>query len=219
MRANRLLVGRSNAVHLCSESLSPARRRRTDRVGVAFATGADATLFAGTLFCTTFQGGQNVWKINYSYNDATQSFNLGGPTNIASTPGADGIIFAPNGNLLIGGQGSNSVFEVNPNSGSIIHTQNVGTNSFHLALDPAGNKVYTSTFGGPLDTLTLPIGSGSTTSPVSGDDEGLTQLAFGTGGSVFYVNGNPHGSATSARTTSAPTRRRGSTRASGRRTV
>lgn len=154
---------------------------------------ANATLFSGTLYYTKFTGGQNVWNVTYSYDDATNNFSLGSSTNLASTNGADGIIFAPNGNLLIGGQGSGNVYEVNPTSGSVINTQATGTASFHLTLDPNGSKVYSSDFGGRLNTLTLPIGSGSTPTTISGGDSGLTQIAFGDKGAVFYVDGNPNG--------------------------
>ena len=152
-----------------------------------------AAVFTGTVYYTYFTGGQNVWRVGYSYNDATQTFALNTPQNIASTNGADGIIFAPNGNLLIGGQGSGNVYEVNPATGAVVNTQNTGTPSFHLTLNPSGNAVYTSNFGGRLNTVAIPIGSGNTPTNISGDETGITQVAFGTGGTVFYVQGNPNG--------------------------
>jgi hypothetical protein len=154
---------------------------------------ASATVFTGVLYYTYFTGGQNVWRVSYSYNDVTKAFALATPQNIASTNGADGIIFAPNGNLLIGGQNSGNVYEVNPGTGAVVHTQFTGTPSFHLTLDPNGNNVYTSNFGGRLNILSLPIGSGNTPRNISGDDSGLTQVAFGIGGTVFYVQGSPNG--------------------------
>lgn len=159
----------------------------------ALATAAHATVFDGTLYYTYFTGGQNVWKVNFDYNDATAVATLGTPTNVATTNGADGIIFNTNGNLLVGGQGSGNVYEINPASGAIVNTQNTGTPSFHLALSPDGSKVYTSNFEGPLKTLSNPIGSGVTTTAVTGSDFGITQIGFGTGGTVFYVDGNPNG--------------------------
>ena len=154
---------------------------------------ASATLFTGTLYYTLFSGGQNVWRVNYSYQDSTQTFALGAPTNIASTNGADGIIFAPNGNLLVGGQGSGNVYEVKPSNGALVNTQATGTSSFHLTLDPNLKSVYSSDFGGSLNTLSLPIGSGSANTAITGGDSGLTQIAFGNEGTVFYVNGSPNG--------------------------
>ena len=160
-------------------------------LSISYVSVAHATLFSGTLYYTTSAGGQNVWSIGYSYNDATNAFNLGSPNNIASLGGADGIVFAPNGNILVGGQGTGNVYEVTT-GGTLVHTQNTGDQSYHLTLDPSGNKVYTSNFGGSLNTVSIPIGSGSANTAISGGDSGLTQIAFGDAGSVFYVNGGPN---------------------------
>src|SRR5215467_11550929 len=77
--------------------------------------GAQATEFDGVAFYTDFGNG-SVHSVAYSYNDVSHVFTTGTPQLIATLPGADGIIFAPNGNLLVGGQGTNKVFDVNPNN-------------------------------------------------------------------------------------------------------
>jgi hypothetical protein len=154
---------------------------------------ASAATFSGDLFYTTYNGGQNVWKLTWSYNDLSHVFSASSGTNIASTNGADGIIFAPNGNLLVGGQGAGTVNEVNPTTGAIVHVFSSGSSAtYHLALDPTGTKVYTSDFEGPLDILPFPLGAG-TAHTVTGGDTGVTQIAFGDAGAVFYVDGNPNG--------------------------
>lgn len=177
MKSNKLRLQGAAALICCLIGVGPA----------------SATLFEGTLYYTLFTGGANIWKVDYSYDDSTNTFGLSSNTNIASTAGADGIIFGTNGNLLIGGQSSGNVYEVKPSDGTVVNTQATGTDSYHLALDPNGAKVYSSTFGGRLNTLSVPIGSGSTFTDITGDDLGLTQIAFGTGGNVFYVNGGPNG--------------------------
>src|SRR5262249_24974291 len=53
--------------------------------------------------------------------------------------------------------------------------------------------VYTSNFGGPLIKVAVPVGTGSTTTPVTGGDTGITQVAFGDGGTVFYDDSQPNG--------------------------
>jgi len=158
----------------------------------AVSSAAQATDFTGTLDYTLFTGGVNVWEVSFAYNDVTHVATLGTPTSIASSNGADGIIFAPNGDLLIGGQTSGNVYEYTT-AGKLVATQFTGTPNYHLSINPAGTAVYTSNFEGPLNTLTLPIGSGSTTRTISGGDSGVTQLAFAPNGNVFYVNGNPNG--------------------------
>lgn len=162
-------------------------------LGLCAAAPAGAALFTGDLFYTTFAGAPNVWKVTYSYDDTAHVFGLAAPTPLATTPGADGIIFNTAGNLLIGGQGTGSVYEVSPTTGAILASQATGAPSFHLTLDPSGSKIYTSDFGGALKTLSTPLGSGSATTPIVGDDSGITQIAFGHPGKTFYVNGAPNG--------------------------
>ncbi|HEX3483976.1 MAG TPA: hypothetical protein VHT51_02885, partial [Micropepsaceae bacterium] len=128
---------------------------------------AFATTFSGDLFYTYNSGGvfnsgtgvtDNVASVGYSYDDVTHAFSVGSINPIAQTGGADGIIFAPNGNLLVGGQGAGFVYEVNPTTGAVVNSVHPGTtgsdqNSFHLSLNPNNNAVYTSDFGGPLDVI------------------------------------------------------------------
>lgn len=165
-------------------------------VALILSTTAFATVYSGNLYYTTYVGGQNVWRVSFNYDQTTQALTLGPQINIASTPGADGIIFAPNGHLLVGGQGAGQVYEVDPSNGSFFGAApgSTGQNqsSYHLALDPSGTKFYTSDFMGPLDTVPLPLAQGSTTF-VTGGDTGITQVAFAPNGNVFYVNGNPNG--------------------------
>lgn len=156
---------------------------------------ADA-IFNGVLFYTNFQGGgDNVNKVSYSYDQTTMTLTMGAHVGIAATPGADGIIFDPAGNLLVGGQGS-GVFEVNPNNGSFtgVLPGSTGQNqsSYHLALDPSGTKFYTSNFEGALDTVALPFGTQGSTKAVTGGDTGVTQVAFASNGTAYYVDGNPN---------------------------
>jgi hypothetical protein len=101
---------------------------------------------SGTLFYTTFAGGENVHKVSFDFNGVTISYT--GNTGIAATSGADGILFAPDGNLLVAGQGNN-LTEVTT-SGSIVKTVSPEGGSFHLALSPGGSSalVYNLNNGG-----------------------------------------------------------------------
>lgn len=162
----------------------------TGAATLALVSGAQATVFDGTLFYTNFTGGPNVNKIDYSYDDTTNAFSLTNQANVASTNGADGIIFAPNGNLLIGGQGSGNVYEVSPTTGAVLDTQATGAASYHLTL--RAGTIYTSDFGGALKTLDFPMTT-TTTTTITGDDNGVTQIAFNAIGASYYVNGNPNG--------------------------
>jgi hypothetical protein len=100
---------------------------------------------SGTFFFTTFSGGMNVWNDTFNFNGT--AFTLGTPHNIASTNGADGILFAPDGNLLVAGQSNNNLSEVTT-GGTIVRTVMPEGGSFHLALTPDNALVYNMANGG-----------------------------------------------------------------------
>lgn len=102
---------------------------------------ADGT--SGNLFFTTFiggAGGTNVWTATYSFTGTT--FTLGAPTPVAATAGADGLLFAPDGNLIIAGQGTNQLHEITT-AGVPVNTVNAGTGAYHLGLSGTGGTLYT----------------------------------------------------------------------------
>lgn len=163
---------------------------------------ASASFFGGEAFATTFNGtayytdyvSHAVSSVTYSYDDSTHTFTTGTPTLITTVPGADGIVFAPNGNLLIGGQNTNQVYNVLPSNGTFTSASS-STASFHLTLAPNGQSVYTSAFGGPLVNIPLSnfgTANAPTVTNVTGGDTGITQLAFVPGGKTFYDISNPN---------------------------
>jgi hypothetical protein len=80
---------RMRAVVLCGLSL-------------AFLAGgfeAMANPVTGTLFYTTFSGGTNLHSVDFNFNGTT--FVLSNNTGLANLSGADGLLFAPNGHLLV----------------------------------------------------------------------------------------------------------------------
>ena len=94
-------------------------------------TAAYANPFTGKLSYTTFQGGVNVHSIDYAYDGSAIVYSNN--TDIATTNGADGILFAPDGNLLVAGQANNIISEITP-TGTPVATVAAGTGSYHLAL-------------------------------------------------------------------------------------
>ena len=159
----------------------------------AMTTPASATIWTGTAYFTYYTG-QAVADVSYSYNDVTHSFTVGTPTTITTLPGADGLLFAPNGRILVGGQGPN-VYSVDPTNNTYTTNSIAGPGSYHLALN--GNTLYTS---GPYGQSSAPLISatvtatgltGATSQAVTGSDTQVTQLAFA-GGKVFYDNSQPN---------------------------
>jgi len=102
------------------------------------AAGAQADPVTVQLFYTTFGGGANV--------DAVTSVTLSGSTltftgnhNIATTAGADGLLFLPDGNLAVAGQNANSpaqVHEITTGGAGVtsVSTTAASNGSYHLAL-------------------------------------------------------------------------------------
>ncbi len=135
-------------------------------------------------------------SVTYQYDQTTHALTVGSPTLISALPGADGLLFAPNGqNILVGGQGA-AVYDVAP--GGTYTTQSIpGPGSYHLAIN--GNTLYTSGPYGqsnaPLISYTVTnqgnlVGSIQTTT-VTGAVTQVTQIAFASG-KVFYTDSQPN---------------------------
>ncbi|HTI44929.1 MAG TPA: PEP-CTERM sorting domain-containing protein [Casimicrobiaceae bacterium] len=186
-----------------------SRRAAAVMVGLGLAcigAGAQATLFTGSVYYTHFAGGNNVLRTSFSYDDVSGVVSYGAQTPITNVNGADGIIFAPNGNLIVTSNTTSNVYRINASTGALLQTLATGTPGFpdfHMALDPNNSQFYSSnrynrTFG-PLDTFTI-NGDGSfndaTTTPIldsaTGGLSNVTQIAFAPNGRVMYTDGVPN---------------------------
>lgn len=164
---------------------------------------AHATLFDGTLYFTHFAGGgPNVLSVGFSYNDGTQVVSYGPQTGLATVNGADGIMFAPNGNLIVTSNITSNVYRIDATNGNTLQTVSTGTPGFadfHMALDPSGTQFYSSNrynrTTGPLDTFVINANgsfNNATTTAIIGGDTNVTQLAFAPNGKILYTNGTPN---------------------------
>ena len=166
------------------------RKSKLALVFVFCSIAAMADSVNGDLFFTTFNGGNNVHKVSYNFDGTT--FSLGAVGNLAATPGADGIIFAPDGDLLVGGQG-NAVHKVDPGTGTFVSITPNAT-AFHLALDPSGDFFYASSIpGNPIATVPLdPAFANGTAHSIVGDDSAVTSIAF-VGSTAYYTTSGSGG--------------------------
>ena len=157
-----------------------------------------------TVYFTTYNGGgQDVWKSVMTYTgngtNGNGTFSSGVPSNLATTPGADGIVMNPNNNqLLIGGQGTGNIYQV-PISGGSYTTLNAGMATYEITVDPNGNKVWGGGSEGGASTITSvpinPVGSPAVTA-VTGTDSTVTHITFVPGqapGMAFYTSGGDDG--------------------------
>jgi hypothetical protein len=154
---------------------------------------APAQVFTNTMTYTRFAGPpENVKRVDVTYDAGAATLSLGPRIPIASTPGADGILFAPDGFLIVGGQG-NAVHRVDPSDGSFTTVTAGGVASFHVMLDPRGNKVWTAGNLGALAEIPLfPTFANGIPRPLSGDDLLITHLGF-VGSRVYYTASTPIG--------------------------
>ncbi|MEO8351748.1 MAG: hypothetical protein ABI680_08450 [Chthoniobacteraceae bacterium] len=150
---------------------------------------ADAT--DGTLYYTTYNGGQNIWKVDYAF-DGASTFTLAPSINIASTNGADGIVFNPNnGNLLIGGQG-NAVHEITK-AGAPVATATPGVAAFHLSVDPSKTIVWAAGIPGQLSALPLtPSVTNGVPYTMLGAESGIDTIAWN-GSTALYTSSGSGG--------------------------
>jgi uncharacterized membrane protein len=130
-----------------------------------------------TQFASTTGG---VSQVNIGYNGS--AVTIGTPAPILTNSPGDGLIFLPNGNLLVGGE---TVREINPTTGAVIAT--IPINGEHLSLDPSGTKVWTSDQPGPLEEIDLPS-LNVVTHNLSGDDSNVVAVAFDSAGNAYYTN-------------------------------
>jgi hypothetical protein len=159
-----------------------------------------ADAISGNLFYTTFTGANRVFEVPFNF-DGT-SFTLGASTALTSKPpltGADGLIFAPDGNLLVGEQSSGNIAEVTT-AGAFVTGVSAGTKSFHLALAPNNDLVYNMCNGGcgthAISAVTLSGGGLSSAGvpyTVSGSDLDVRGVVFDPVNGTWYYGSAPDG--------------------------
>jgi hypothetical protein len=160
----------------------------------------------GTIYFTTYNpinaagvfdpsaAGFNEHKVDYTY-DGIGSFALGPRVAVARTNGADGIIFHPDGSLLVGGQSTGLIHKVDPVSGTSTSVSTGFSEVYHLTLGPDGKTVYSGGIPGSLVSTTVvsPLTPGTAHS-VAGEDSFVTQVSFDAAGNAYYTNASPTGS-------------------------
>ena len=145
---------------------------------------------SGDLFFTTYQPA-TVQRAGYTYVHG--ALHLSTPVLVARLPGADGAVFSPDGQLLIGGTDSGTVQAVDVTTGAVRPVPVGAPASFMLATDPAGTTLFTSGLPGQLAPVPLnPLGPGRRV-PITGDDLSISGVAFAPGGTALYTSSGPDG--------------------------
>jgi uncharacterized repeat protein (TIGR01451 family) len=141
---------------------------------------------SGTLYFTRYTGSPRVNKVDFSYDGGT-NFYLTNLVGIADLQGADGLVIAPDGSLIIGGQG-NVVFKVDPDSGAVVSAGAGGGAAYHMSLDPDRQRAWSDWGGSPLIEIPLNPFGDATTHALTGDDTSVLTLAWDPAGNVYYTS-------------------------------
>jgi hypothetical protein len=147
------------------------------------------TAVSGELFYTTNQP-PAVKKVSFTYDSS--GFRIGTRVLIANLPAADGIVFAPNGKLIVGGGGTGMVFQVDPNSGAVQSVKSGAIGAYHVSVDPSGKHVWTAGLPGALAEVPLEPFADGTVRELTGDDPRVTSVGFALG-KAFYTASDPNG--------------------------
>lgn len=174
---------------------------------------AAGTAASGDLFFDTFHDSLStpardatVQKVHFAWDGAGSLVLVGQTTilDLGSSGNADGLIFAPDGTLLIGGSTSHLIERITT-AGSVIGTISVGgTDPYHLSLSPDGRTLYSGgstqyLFGtpvrgdnpGPLGVS--PLFADGSAHTLAGSDTALTQIAFDRAGNAYYTSSQDSG--------------------------
>lgn len=137
---------------------------------------------------------QGVKKASFIYNGT--SITLGARVAVRNLPNADGLIFSPDGDLVVGEGGSGKLNKFAPSGAGPLTTVDAGGGqAFHLALDPRRDRLWTAGIPGSLSEVPLSPYANGTGHGVSGDDSAITGIAFdrATPPNAYYTAAGPGG--------------------------
>lgn len=172
-----------------------------------------ASALQGTLYYTRFvtanfpsgnYGGTgdptNVKSVGFSYT-TSGGLQLGTPQAVATVPAADGLAFSSSNTLLVGGQNTGNVFNVNIQSGQYTTVPAGTPAAYMIGLSPHGNTAYVGSVGDnsngqigvvglrptvhPVGTITVNGGPG-----VAAPDPNVDAIAFANG-QAYYTSSMP----------------------------
>jgi hypothetical protein len=145
---------------------------------------------SGDLYFTTFRN-PGLYKAAFEFKGGVPKFAQ--QTLVTKLRGADGVIFDPRGHLLVGGQGTGTIEEIDPSTGAVTAEPTGCSGTYLLSLNPAGDTVYSGGIPGPLcSSPVAPLRPG-TAHPLSGDDTQIDLVAFVLGGQAYYTSSPPEG--------------------------
>lgn len=144
---------------------------------------------SGDIYFTRFADSPNLMKVHFTYGNG--KFALDKPRAVATLNGVDGVVFAPDGDLLVGGQGD-LVHKVHVSDGKFKDVK-ANASAYHLSMDPSGKKVWAAGIPGPLAEIPLDPFREGIPHELSGDDAEVTSLAFDASKRAYYTSSGSGG--------------------------
>jgi hypothetical protein len=155
---------------------------------------ARAADVSGELYFTIYKKDKDnlndINKVSFTYDGS--NLTLGAIVPVAQTDGADGLIFAPDSQLLVGGQ-SEKIYKVNAQTQTVATHTTGGIDAYHMALDPSLDYAWASGIPGGLSKIPLKPFADGTPIPLAGDDQKVTSLAFQDASHAFYTSSDADG--------------------------
>ena len=161
------------------------------------ASTARADAASGDLWYTTFGFPNSIGKVHYSY-DGVSTFTLSGNTVIATPTGADGILFAPDGNLIVSGQNAQSPPQLHEYTTAGVFVKDVSAGNSPAGVAPMGSYHMALSGTGPTATL-YNMWNGPGTGPTSISATVLSGGGLSVGGTNYTVVAGTPGASTDVR--------------------
>src|SRR5262252_2401808 len=157
--------------------------------GTCGGQGCGGRISSADLYFTRYAATPNLMKVRFDYSGG--KFTLDKPKSVATLNGVDGLVFAPDGDLLVGGQGG-TVHKVRVADGKFKDVK-ANTVAYHVSMDPSGKKAWVAGIPGPLAEIPLsPFGDGIP-HQLHGDDVAVTSIAFDSSGHAYYTSSGSGG--------------------------
>ncbi|MBP5247529.1 MAG: hypothetical protein J6Z31_06680 [Fibrobacter sp.] len=110
-----------------------------------------------TVYYTRYSSQLSAKSLDYYY-DGNGYLKLSNKKLLCRTPGADGIVHHPDGDLLVAGQGNNQVYKVNMNASDTLTSacvtksvsSGVGSSTYHLMVNPDNSVLWSAGIPGNL---------------------------------------------------------------------
>jgi len=157
--------------------------------GTCGGQGCGGRISSADLYFTRYAATPNLMKVRFDYSGG--KFTLDKPKSVATLNGVDGLVFAPDGDLLIGGQGG-TVHKVRVADGKFKDVK-ANTVAYHVSMDPSGKKAWVAGIPGPLAEIPLSPFDNGIPHQLQGDDVAVTSIAFDGSGHAYYTSSGSGG--------------------------